>query len=73
MLKLFPTINGPRLKISVPFKGFAFKRAHKLFDHEVAIGVGIVVGFHEVGNMMARVSFAIELLKFRWLVALRHP
>ena len=59
VLELFSIINGLRLKISVPIEGITFKRAHKLFDHEVVIGAGIVVGFHDVGNMLARISFVI--------------
>ena len=72
-LELFPTINGLSLEISVPIKCIAFERSHKLFDHEVAIGASIVAGFHKVSNMLARVSFSIELLEFQWMVALRHP
>ena len=73
MLELLLTINGLKLDISVPIKCISFKRTYKLFDHEVAIGANIVAGFHEVGNMLAHVSFIVKLLEFRWLVALRHP
>ena len=61
------------LEINILIKGIAFEKANKLLDHEVSISVDIIIGFHEVSNMLARISFAIELLEFRWLVVLWYP
>ena len=68
MFKLLLAINGLGLKVGVLVESIYFKRAHKLFDHKVIISTNIITGFHKVGNMLARISFAIELLKLRWLV-----
>ena len=73
VLKLFPITNGLKLKVDVPIKGVAFERAHKLFDHNLTIGVSVIVSFHKVDNMLVRISFTIELLKLQLPVASRHP
>ena len=67
--KLLLIVNGTRLKVGVPIKSISFERAHELLDHKVFIGANIITSFHKVGNMLARVFFAIELLKLWWLVA----
>ena len=60
-LELLSMINGSELEINVTVKVIAFKRTYKLFDHEVAICVDIVIGFHKMANMLANVFFSIEL------------
>ena len=72
-LKLLPTVNSSRLKVGVPVESISFERVHELFDHKVIINTIIIVSFHKMSNMLAGVSFAIELLKLRWLVACWHP
>ena len=41
---LLPPVNSFGLEVGVPIKGVAFKRAYKLFDHEMIISVVIIAG-----------------------------
>lgn len=71
-LQLFTTVNRFRFKINVLVEGIIFYRANKLLCHKISISGSVVASFHKVCNMLARVSYTIELLEFLWLIILKN-